>query len=84
MRSMELREALAQLRLAHTGRPKEQERPDRPPWILQTGPGTPHRVGHHGDRLVLADHTPSQLVVHMQQLFALALQHPVHRNAGPA
>ena len=33
---------------------------------------------------VLADHALAQLVLHVQQLLALALEHPVDRNAGPA
>ncbi len=35
-------------------------------------------------RLLLADHALAQLVLHAQQLVALALQHLVHRHAGPA
>src|SRR5206468_3624808 len=36
------------------------------------------------DRMRLADHALAELLLHRQQLRALAFEHPLHRNAGPA
>ena len=36
------------------------------------------------DGFVLTDDAPAELVLHMQQLLALAFEHLVDRNAGPA
>src|SRR5579859_6126749 len=41
-------------------------------------------VGDGNHRLFLADHAGAQALLHMEQLLALALQHPVDRHAGPA
>ena len=80
----ELGQRLAQLGLADAGRAQEQERADGPVRVGQAGARAAHRVGHDPDRLLLADHAPPQVRLHAQQLFALALQHPVDRDAGPA
>ena len=64
--------------------PEEHERADRPVRILQAGARAAHRVGDGVHRLVLADDALGELVLHAQQLVALAFQHLVDRNAGPA
>ncbi len=79
----EFGERLAQLRLAHPGRPQKQEGAVGTVGIGQPGARTPHRVGHRGHRLALAQHPAVQGVFHVQQLFAVALQHLGHRDAGP-
>ena len=77
-------ERLGQLGLADAGRPQEDERADRPVRVLQAGARTPDRRGDGLDRLALADHALGQRLFHAQQLVALALQHPLDRDAGPA
>ena len=64
--------------------PQEQEGADGPVGILQAGARTPHGIGDGDDRLVLADDPPAQRIFHMEELLALALQHLVDGNAGPA
>src|SRR4029077_12255536 len=64
----ELRQRASQLGLADTGRAEEQERPDRPVFVRQTGPAAPDRPGHRADRLVLADHAAAYYVLHLDQL----------------
>ena len=80
----EVGQRLGQLGLADAGRPEEHERADRPVRILQAGARPAHRLGHGLHRLALADDALADLVFHAQQLVALALQHLVDRNAGPA
>ena len=80
----ELGQRLGQLGLADAGGPEEQERADRPVRVLQAGAGAAHRVGDRAHRLVLADDARAQVLLHLQQLLALALQHLVDRDAGPA
>ena len=78
------RQRLGQFGLADAGRPEEHERADRPVRILQAGA----RAAHRGrDRL--APPRPgrpraAELLLHLEQLFLLALEHPVDRHAGPA
>ena len=62
----ELGQRLAQLGLADAGRAQEQERADRAVRVRQAGARTPHRIGDHADRLLLADH---------------ALAHPRSKNS---
>lgn len=77
------REGLRQLRLAHTGRAEEDERPDRPARITDPGPGPDDRVGDQPYGLVLADHPLLEDLVQPQQLLALALLETAHRDTGP-
>ena len=51
---------------------------------LQAGAGAAHGVGDGDQGLVLADHALAQVVLHAQQLLALALEHLLDRHAGPA
>ena len=64
--------------------PEEQERADRAVGVLQAGAGAPDRVGDGLERVLLADDPRAQRVLHAQELLALALHHPVDRDAGPA
>ena len=79
-----LRERARELGLADPGRPEEDERADRPSRVLDAGARAHHRVGDEPHRLVLADHALVQHLVEAQQLLALALEQPGHRDAGPA
>ena len=80
----ELRQRLGQLGLADAGRAQEHERADRPVRILQAGAGAAHRGRHRLHGLGLADDALGELLLHVQQLLALAFEHAVDRNAGPA
>ena len=80
----ELGQRLGQLGLADAGRPEEHERADRTVRILQAGARAPHRGRHRLDGFGLADDTRADLLLHLQQLLALAFEHAVDRNAGPA
>ena len=73
-----------QFGFADTGRAEEQERADRPVRILQPGARAAHRVGNRDDGLLLADDAFAERILHRQQFFALALEHLVNGNAGPA
>ena len=75
---------MAKFGLADAGGAEEHERADRTARILQPGAGAAHRLRDHGDRLLLADDALAQLFLHVKQLFALAFQHPIDRDAGPA
>ena len=79
----ELGQRARRLRLADAGRAQEQERAERPIRVLQSGARGAHRVGHGLDRLVLADDALAQPILHLQQLFDLALEHLADRHAGP-
>jgi hypothetical protein len=76
--------ALVSSVLPTAGGAEEHERADGTVRVLQAGAGAPHggRDGLH--RLALADDAAGDLVLHAQQLILLALQHPIHRDAGPA
>ena len=75
---------LGQLGLADACGAEEHERAHRPVRILQAGAGAAHggRDRLHG--LALADDALGQILLHVQQLLALALEHLVDRHAGPA
>ena len=80
----ELRQSLGQFGLADPGWPEEQEGAQGAVRVLQSGPGAADGGGDGLDRVALADDAFAELRLHRQQLLALALQHPVNRNAGPA
>src|SRR4030095_7663638 len=71
------------LGLADAGRAQEDERADRPVRVLETGTRAAHCGRHRGERVVLADHAHAQLVLHVEQLRLLALEHLRDRDAGP-
>ncbi len=73
-----------QLGLADAGWPEEHERADRPVRILQARPGAPHGPRHGFDRFGLADDALAELAFHGEQLLALAFEHAIDRDAGPA
>jgi len=75
---------LGEFRLAHAGRPQEQEGADGTVRILDARAGTQNGLGHPGDRLVLADHSLVQDILEMQELFFFALHQTGDRDAGPA
>ena len=78
------RQRLGQFGLADAGGPQEHERADRPVRILQAGARAPHGGRHRVHRFLLADDALGELVFHAQELFFLALEHPVDGHAGPA
>ena len=75
---------LDQLGLAHTCGAEEEERAGRAVRVLQAGAGAAHGVADSDHRLLLSHHALTQRALHVEQLLALALQHLVHRDAGPA
>ena len=77
-------QGLGQLGLAHPGGAEKEERAGRAVRVLEAGAGAAHRVADLGHGFVLPHHTLAQRALHVQQLLALALQHLVHRDAGPA
>jgi hypothetical protein len=79
----ELRERARGLGLADAGRAQEDERADRPARVLEPGARAAHRRRHRGQRVVLADHAQAQLVLHVEELGLLALEHLRDRDAGP-
>ena len=52
--------------------------------VLQAGAGAAHGVAHCHHGFLLPHHPLMQGALHVQQLLALAFQHLVHRDAGPA
>ena len=78
------RERLAQLGFSDAGRAQEQERADRAVRILQARSRAPYRARYRVDGLLLAYHALAKLLLHVKELFALAFQHPVDGNPGPA
>ena len=80
----EFRQSLGQLGLAHARWAQEQEAAKRAVRILQAGTRTSHSFGHSLDGLFLPDHALAEQLFHLQQLLALTLHHPFHRDAGPA
>ena len=80
----EFGERLGQLGLADAGRAEEQEAAERAVGILQPGARAAHRGRHRAHRVGLADHALAERFLHLEQFLALALHHPVDRDAGPA
>src|SRR3546814_14509612 len=70
--------------LADAGGAKEEEAAERPVRVLQARAGTADGGGHGLHGIGLADHALADFLLHLEQLLALALQHPVDWNAGPA
>ena len=69
-----LGQGFAQLGLAHAGRTEEEERADRPVGVAQPGPAAANRVGHRAYRVGLTDDAGVQPLLHLHQLFLLALE----------
>ncbi len=80
----EFGQRLAQLGLADAGGAEEQERAGRTVRIGQACTRAAHGIGDDLDRFLLADHAVVQHLFHAQQLVALAFEHLVDRDAGPA
>ena len=79
----EFGERARELGLADTGRPEEDEAAERPIRILQAGAGAANRVGHGGDRFVLADDALVEALFHVNQLLDFAFHQPAHRDVRP-
>ena len=80
----EFGERLGELGLADARGAQEHERANRPIGVLQARPGAAHGGRHRFDGLVLADDALRQRLFHTQELVALALQHLVDGDPGPA
>src|SRR5690606_10354762 len=78
----ELGERLAELGLADAGGPEEQERAVRATRVGQSGARAADRIRNEADGLLLADHPATQMLLHAQELLALALHHLAHRDTG--
>ena len=77
-------ERFGQLGLADAGGAEEHERADRPVRILQAGACAAHRGRNGSNRFGLADDALADHLLHAQELFLLAFEHPVDRHTGPA
>ena len=77
-------QGFCQFGLSHTGRPEEDERPDRAFRVLQPGTAPADCIGNCPDGFILAHDTLVEFGLEAQQFLFLALQHPAHGNAGPA
>ena len=78
-----LRQRAGGLGLADAGGAEEDERADGPVRVLQAAAGTAHGVGHGFEGLLLADDALFEPLLHLDQLLALAFEHPGDGNAGP-
>ena len=65
-------------------RPEEHEGANRTMGILQTRPRSPHGSRNRMHRFDLTHNTRAQCLLHLQEFFFFARQHPVNRNACPA
>ncbi len=65
-------------------RAAEDERADRPPRVLETGPAATNRPRDGRDGFLLADHRLVDLVLHAQEARGLRFLKPRHGNPRPA
>ena len=77
----ELREGLRQKRLPHAGRPHEDERAHRSPWVFQAAAGLADRFCDRPDRFLLAHDGLVQLLLQLQQALGLLLLQTRQRHA---
>ena len=75
--------ARASLGLADSSRAQEDEASERPIRVLQTGTGATDGIADGFDRLILADHTLVQPLLHVDELLDLAFHQPPDRDARP-
>ena len=78
----EFSDRAGQLGLAHSGRTEEQERTNGPVRVAQSGAAATNRVGHGGDRLVLADHPTMQKILEVDQFGHLTFHQTGHGHSG--
>ena len=74
----------SQLRLAHSGRSQKDEAADGPLRVLEPGAGAAYRIGHGHDGRILSYYALVDPLLHVEELFGLALEQPVDRDARPA
>src|ERR1700736_2185632 len=72
-----------QFGLPHSSRTEEDEGTNWPIFVLQTSSGATYRIGNRPDRFALSDHSLSETLFHMNELFFLTLLEPGYRNPGP-
>mmetsp|Transcript_23086 Transcript_23086/g.72117 ORF Transcript_23086/g.72117 Transcript_23086/m.72117 type:complete len:239 (-) Transcript_23086:71-787(-) len=77
-----LREGLAELRLAHASRPKEEEGAEGPALVVEARAGHAHRVRDALDRPGLADHARRERALEIDELVSLAPEDAVHGDLG--
>src|SRR5262249_27779045 len=78
----ELRQRAREFRLADTGWPQEQERADGTVRVFQSGACASDGFGYRFDGDLLSDDTLVQLVLHIEQLLRLFLEHARYWNTG--
>ena len=74
---------MAELGLAHAGRPEEDERTDRTLRILEPGPRPADGLRDDPDRLLLADDPAVERLLHVEQALRFLLGDARHRDARP-
>ena len=80
----EFRQRLGELGLADAGGTEEQERSNRTIRIAKPRAIAANRIGDGADGIFLADDTVLETLFHVDELLALAFEHPGDRHAGPA
>ena len=76
-------QGFCQFRFTNAGRAEEQKRSNRAVGILNTGTASLDGLGNSLHRFFLTDHSLVQSFVKRQQLVALALYQPCHRDSRP-
>ena len=76
----ELCQGLGEKGFADSGRSEENERTNRPAWILEVGARAAQRFGNRDHRFVLTHDFSFQFGFHLQQLFRFLLFHSLQRN----
>src|SRR3981081_3971567 len=79
----ELGQCTTQFGLPHSSRTEDDEGTYWPIFVLQTSSGATYRIGNRPDRFALSDHSLSETLFHMNELFFLTLLEPGYRNPGP-
>ena len=64
--------------------PRNRNEPSGRFGSCKPGAGAAHGGRHRLHRILLADHARADRRFHLEQFLALALHHPLDRNAGPA
>ena len=79
----ELSERLGELRLSNACRPEEEEAADRALRVFQSGAGAANRATERADRLLLADHSTAEHLLHLEEACRLCLCQSHHWDPRP-